>query len=82
MTEEKKTRYNQKKNVYVQEYIRQNYDQVSIRLPKEGEITREKIATAADRAGMSTNAFIIEGVSRMMQDQVSDTLQDSQDVVK
>ena len=62
MAEEKKTTYNQRMNKYTQEYIRQNYDQLSIRLPKEGEITRAKIAEAASSIGMSTNAFMGEAI--------------------
>ena len=68
MTEEKKKiTYNQHKNAYTQEYIRQNYDQLSIRLPKEGEITRAKIAEAASSIGMSTNAFIVDAVRQKIQ---------------
>ena len=60
--EKKKSRYNQKKNQYVQEFIRKNYGQIMIRLPKEGEITREKVAEMAEAKGMSMNAFIIDAI--------------------
>lgn len=69
MSEEEKKRksfYNQRKNEYTQEYIRQNYKQVVIRLPKEGEVTRETITDAATTAGMSMNAFIVEAVREKM----------------
>lgn len=78
MTEEKKrTTYNQRMNKYTQEYIRKNYDQLSIRLPKEGEITRGKIAEAAASIGMSTNAFIVDAVRQRIQ-----SLQTSSDMLK
>ena len=78
MAEEKKRKtYNQHKNEYTQEYIRQNYDQLSIRLPKEGEITRGKIAEAAASIGMSTNAFIVDAVRERIQ-----SLQTSSDMLK
>lgn len=63
---EKKKAYNEKHNRYTQEYIRQNYKQLSIRLPKEGEVTREKIAEAAKEADKSTNAYIVEAVREKM----------------
>ena len=66
---EKKSRYNEKVNKRTQQYIKENYKQLSIRLPKEGEITREKIASAADMAGMSVNAYIIEAVKEKMDQQ-------------
>ena len=72
MAEEKKRKtYNQHKNEYTQEYIRQNYDQLSIRLPKDGEITRAKIAEAAASIGMSTNAFIVDAVREKMASQTT-----------
>lgn len=67
--EKKKSVYNQKKNQYTQEYIRNNYKQLSIRLPKEGVVTREKIMIAAERAGMSVNAYIVEAVYKRMQNE-------------
>ena len=62
----KKSFYNEHKNQYTQEYIRQNYKQLSIRLPKEGPITRETIADAASAAGESVNGYILEAVRERM----------------
>ena len=59
---EKKTRYNQKRNVYTQNYIHEHYKQLAIRLPTAGDVTREKIQVAAAAAGESVNAFIIDAV--------------------
>ena len=67
MKEEKKTYvYNQEKNVYTQGYIREHYKQLSIRLPKEGDVTRESIAAAAKEVDKSTNAYIVEAVREKM----------------
>ena len=63
---QKKSAYNEKHNQYTQAYIRENYKQLSIRLPKEGEITREKIAEAAEMVDLSTNAYILEAVREKM----------------
>lgn len=62
----RKSSYNEKHNQYTQEYIRQNYKQLSIRLPKEGPITREAIAEAAEAVGESVNGYILEAVRRRM----------------
>lgn len=64
----KKSFYNEHKNQYTQEYIRQNYKQLSIRLPKEGQITRETIQEAAAAAGESVNGYILEAVRRRMEE--------------
>lgn len=65
--EEKKTGYNQKKNIYTQNYIRDNYKQISIRVQKTGDLTRESIQSAADQAGESLNGYILEAVRRRME---------------
>ena len=64
---EKKNFYNQRKNEYTQEYIRQNYKQVVVRLPKDAGLTRERIAEAAAAAGMTVNAFIVEAVQEKIE---------------
>ena len=65
--EEKKTGYNQKKNIYTQNYIRDNYKQISIRVQKAGDLTRETMQAAADEAGESLNGYILEAVRRRME---------------
>lgn len=59
---EKKSGYNEKKNKYTQKYIKENYKQLSIRIPITGEITRETIAAAAAAAGESVNGYILQAV--------------------
>lgn len=63
---EKKSVYNQKRNEYAQKYIHDNYKQLSIRLLKEGDITRETIAEAAQQAGMSVNAYVVTAIKEKM----------------
>ncbi len=62
----KKNNYSPRKNKYTQKYIHDNYKQLSIRLPIEGEITRETIAAAAKKEGYSTNAYIIQAIKEHM----------------
>ena len=64
---QKKSGYNQHKNEYTQNYIRNNYRQLSIRIPINGEITREGIATAAENANTSINAYILQAVRERME---------------
>lgn len=69
MEEEKKKRksiYNQKKNEYTQEYIRNNYRQLSIRIREDQEPNRDQIARAAATAGESVNEYIMEAVRQRM----------------
>ena len=58
--------YNEKKNKYTQQYIKENYKQLSIRLPITGEVTREIIAAAAAEAGESVNGYIIQAVKERL----------------
>ena len=69
----KKTSYTPKKNVYTQPHIRERYRQLSIRLPADGDLTREVIAAAAESAGYSVDAYILEAVrERMARDQAGE----------
>ena len=66
---EKKSSYNEKHNRYTQDYIRKKYDQIVLRLPKEGRegvITRDMIIEVAQKSGESVNSYIIEAVKRRM----------------
>ena len=70
MDKKKKSVYNQRKNEYTQQYIRENYKQLSIRLPLSGDVTRETIAAAAAEKGESVNGYILQAVrDRMEKDQ-------------
>lgn len=47
----------------VTKYTRENYDKILVTIPK-GE--REKIKAAAEAAGMSMNAFIVDAIRAKM----------------
>lgn len=64
---EKKSGYTPQKNEYTQQYIRDHYRQLSVRLPREGELTRDRIAAAAARAGESVNGYVLEAVRQRME---------------
>lgn len=55
-------RYSEAQNRATQKYISSKYEQLSIRIRKDGEITRADIQAAADRAGKSVNQFILDAV--------------------
>ena len=64
---EKKSTYNERHNRYTQEYIHKKYDQIVLRLPKEGKdgvITRDIIIEVARKSGESVNSYIIEAVKK------------------
>ena len=47
-------------------YEHKAYDKITVRLRKDTEPTRDTITAAADAAGMSLNAYIIEAVKDKM----------------
>lgn len=61
-----KARYSEAQNKATQKYIHKSYDQISIRVRKDGDTTRETIQRAADLAGLSLNAYILEAVNEKM----------------
>lgn len=60
-------KYSESQNKATQKYIHNNYQQLSIRLRKDGEVTRDTIAEAAAGSGLSVNAFILEAVREKME---------------
>ena len=67
---EKKSIYNERHNRYTQEYIHKKYDQIVLRLPKEGKdgvITRDIIIEVARKSGESVNSYIIEAVKKRIE---------------
>lgn len=50
-----------------QNFERRAYDKVLLRIRKDGDLTRENIAQAAEACGMSLNAFILEAVREKIQ---------------
>lgn len=59
-------RYTEAQNKATQKYIHNSYDQLSIRIRKDGELTRADIQNAADQEGKSINQYILEAVSEKM----------------
>ena len=47
-------------------YEHKAYDKVTLRLRKDTEPTRDTITAAADAAGMSLNAYVLEAVKEKM----------------
>lgn len=60
-------KYSEAQNKATQKYIHKKYDQISIRIKKEGELTRDTMQAAADRAGMSLNGYILEAVQEKIE---------------
>lgn len=48
-------------------YERNNYDKVTLRLRRDADLTRDKLQEAADAAGESLNAYVMEAVRRRME---------------
>ena len=59
-------KYSEAQNKATQRYIHNNYEQISIRLKKDGYLTRNTIQMAADRAGTSINGYILEAVEKRL----------------
>lgn len=64
--EKRKNYYSQKKNEYTQQYIHKNYDQLSIRLPKDGKLTRNNLILVSQSSGLSVNSYIKTAVEEKM----------------
>ena len=59
-------KYSAAQNKATQKYIHNNYEQISIRLKKDGYLTRSTIQMAADKAGTSLNGYILEAVEKRL----------------
>jgi len=55
-------KYSEAQNKATQKYIHNSYDQISIRVRKDGDITRDTMQAAADQEGLSLNAYILEAI--------------------
>lgn len=67
--------YDEKHNKYAQKYIKDNYDQLSLRLKKTEEPTRETIRKAAELAGETVNTYVINAVKMRMDHEHSQVMQ-------
>lgn len=48
-------------------YEHNNYDKVTLRLRRDADLTRDRLQEAADSAGESLNAYIIEAIRQRME---------------
>ena len=58
-------KYSEKSKQYTTEYVKNHYERVLVRL-KSDEMSRDDIKAAADSAGESVNAYIIEAIRQRM----------------
>ena len=49
-------------------YESKAYDKITLRLRKDGDLTRETISKAAEKSGLSINAFILDAVKSKMRE--------------
>lgn len=61
-------KYSEKSKKYTTDYVKEHYERVLLRL-KTDELSRDDIRSAADQAGESVNAYIVEAVRRRMKDE-------------
>lgn len=59
-------KYSEKSKQYTTEYVKNHYERVLVRL-KSDEMSRDDIKAAADSAGESVNAYIIEAIRQRME---------------
>lgn len=59
-------RYTEAQNKATQKYIHNKYDQIVLRIRKDGEMTRKTIQDAADHDGKSLNQYILDAVKEKM----------------
>lgn len=56
-------KYSPSQNRATQKYVKNNYDSVTFRLRKDGELSKEALQQAAELAGESVNEYIVRAVS-------------------
>ena len=59
-------KYNERHKEYTSKYIADNYDTLKVRCKKG---YKEEIKAAADQAGESVNAYIMEAVKKRMEEE-------------
>lgn len=59
--------YNDKQNKRAQRYIKENYEQLSIRLKKG---SRDRYKALAERLGLSVNQLFIQAVEQYISDNI------------
>lgn len=67
MPEEKKSRYNDKVNKATQKYIKNNYDDLRIRIRKDDEINKTVITESANKVNESVNEYVVKAVKQRIE---------------
>ncbi|MDE6470135.1 MAG: hypothetical protein K2L19_03850 [Eubacterium sp.] len=67
MPEEKKSRYNDKVNKATQKYIKNNYDDLRIRIRKDDEINKAVITDNANKVNESVNEYVVKAVKQRIE---------------
>lgn len=67
MPEEKKSRYNDKVNKATQKYIKNNYDDLRIRIRKDDEINKAVITDSASKVNESVNEYVVKAVKQRIE---------------
>ncbi len=67
MSEEKKSRYNDKVNKATQEYIKSNYETLYIRTRKDDEINKAVITESANKVNESVNEYVVKAVKQRIE---------------
>lgn len=67
MSEEKKSRYNDKVNKTTQEYIKSNYETLYIRTRKDDEINKAVITDSANKVSESVNEYVVKAVKQRIE---------------
>lgn len=67
MPEEKKSRYNDKVNKATQKYIKNNYDDLRIRIRKDDEINKAVITESANKVNESVNEYVVKAVKQRIE---------------
>ena len=61
-------KYSEKSKKYTTDYVKEHYERILLRM-KTDELSRDEIRSAADAAGESVNAFIVEAVRRRIEEE-------------
>ncbi len=64
MAEQQKRGYTQAQNKATQKYIKNNYDELRIRVRKDDEINKTVIAEKANEVNESINEFVLNAVKQ------------------
>ncbi len=62
--DQKKRRYTQAQNKATQKYIKNNYDDIRIRVRKDDEINKAVITESANKVNESVNEYVVKAVKQ------------------